>query len=202
MLLCHQNKRPTVHDSAYLAPTAVLCGDVTIGPETCVAFGAVIVAEGAPVVIDRQTIIRENAVVRATAGHAVRIGSYVLVGPHAALMGCTVADEAFLATGVTIFHGATIGRGAEVRVNGVVHVKTVLPPGAVVPIGWVAVGNPARILPPNAHDEIWAVQKPLNFPLMVYGVDREPEGTVNMQEITRRLAEGLRRHREDRMAGQ
>jgi hypothetical protein len=56
------------------------------------------------------------------------------------LVGCQVADHAFLATGSTIFNGASVGEGAEVRVNGTVHLRTALPAQAVVPIGWVAVG--------------------------------------------------------------
>ena len=65
------------------------------------------------------------------------------------------------ATGAAIFHGAYLGRGSEVRVHATVHLRTRLEPGAVVPIGWVAVGDPASILPPDRHEEIWAVQAPL-----------------------------------------
>src|SRR5262249_13954343 len=69
---------------------------------------------------------------------------------------------------------ARIGRGSEVRVHGTVHLRTRLEPGAMVPIGWVAVGDPARILPPDRHDEIWEVQKPLNFAEWVYGCEGRP----------------------------
>ena len=100
---------------------------------------------------------------RSGSHHPVRIGSNVLIGAQSALYGCTVDDEAFLATGVTIFHGAQIGARAEIRIRGVVHVNSVLPPGAVVPIGWVAVGIPAVAFPPSAHEEIWAIQQTLDF---------------------------------------
>ncbi len=199
MLIEHQGKRPFIHESAFVAPTAVVCGDVTIGPHSQVAFGAIIAAQGGSVVIGTQSIIRENAVIRATPEHSVHIGNYVLVGPNAALYGCTVADEAFLATGVTIFHAARVGKQAEVRINGVVHVNSVLPERAMVPIGWVAVGDPAQVFPPNEHERIWAIQKSLNFPLTVYGVDRSPNGSVDMKEITRRIAEGLAEHRNDQV---
>jgi carbonic anhydrase/acetyltransferase-like protein (isoleucine patch superfamily) len=110
MLIEHRGKRPSIHNSAFVATNAVVCGDVKIGPNAQVAFGAVVVAEGGSVSIGAQSIIRENAVIRATAEHSVQIGDYVLVGPHAALYGCRVEDEAFLATGVTIFHAARIGK--------------------------------------------------------------------------------------------
>ncbi len=105
-------------------------------------------------------------------------------------------SAAAAATGAAIFHGATLGRGSEVRVNGVVHLKTSLPPGSTVPIGWVAVGDPAQIFPPDQHDRIWEIQKPLNFPLTVYGLDRSE---ADMAKITRRVAEALAGHRDDKV---
>jgi carbonic anhydrase/acetyltransferase-like protein (isoleucine patch superfamily) len=199
MLLEHQGKRPRIDPTAVIAPTAVVCGDVTIGPGTHVAFGAVLTAEGAPLVLGARCVVREHALLRSTAGHPLRVGDYVLIGPHAALNGCTIEDEAFLATGVSVFHDARIGRAAEVRINGVVHVRTVLPADAMVPIGWVAVGDPVRILPPEAHDEIWAVLRPLNFPALAYGLERRADGTIDMREVTRRVTTRLAEHRNDRV---
>jgi carbonic anhydrase/acetyltransferase-like protein (isoleucine patch superfamily) len=139
----------------------------------------------------------ENAVVRSTGKHTTKIGSYCLVGPHAHLVGCTLEDCVFIATSVSVFHGARLGYGAEVRVGAVVHLRTHLPAHGSVPIGWVAVGDPAQILPPGEHERIWAIQKPLDFPQFVYGVERPPEGESNMEEITRRLSEALGSHRDD-----
>ena len=198
MLFEHRGKRPQIHETAFVAPTAVVCGDVTIGPNSHVTFGAVLVAQGNPIVIGTQSIIGENAVIRATAKYPVRIGNYVRVGPNAALYGCILEDEVFLATGVTIFQGARIGTQAEVRINGVVHVRSVLPEKSTVPINWIAVGDPAVILPPNEHEKVWAIQKPLNFPMEAYGVERAPDGSVDMRQITRQLAEAAARHRDDK----
>jgi len=79
----HRTKRPRVSESAYIAPTAVLCGDVTVGPHSRVLFGAVITAEGGPVTIRANCVIMENAVVRGVAAHPTVLGDHVLVGPHA-----------------------------------------------------------------------------------------------------------------------
>jgi carbonic anhydrase/acetyltransferase-like protein (isoleucine patch superfamily) len=73
-LLEHQGKRPRVDESAYIAPTANICGDVTIGENGRILFGAVIVAEGGPVEIGAECIVMENAVIRGTRRHPVRIG--------------------------------------------------------------------------------------------------------------------------------
>ncbi len=197
MLLEHQGKRPHIHETVYVAPTATICGDVTIGENSRVLFGAVIVAEGGPVEIGAECIVMENAIIRGTRRHPVRVGQHVLVGPRAYLTGCTVENNVFLATGATIFNGARIGMRAEVRINGVVHLKTNLPPDTTVPIGWVAVGDPAQILPPQEHDKIWVIQEPLNFPREVFGLERAPKGETIMPELTRRYARFLSKHRED-----
>jgi carbonic anhydrase/acetyltransferase-like protein (isoleucine patch superfamily) len=197
MLLEHQGKRPRIHETAYVASTATICGDVAIGENSRVLFGAVIVAEGGPVEIGSECIVMENAVIRGTRRHPVRIGNHVLVGPRAYLTGCTIEDDVFLATGATIFDGARIGTRAEVRINGAVHLKTNLPADTTVPIGWVAVDDPAQILPPHEHDKIWAIQEPLNFPREVFGLERAPKGETIMPELTRRYARFLSKHRED-----
>jgi carbonic anhydrase/acetyltransferase-like protein (isoleucine patch superfamily) len=157
-------------------------------------FGACVVAEGGSVELGENCIVMENAVIRSTGKHQTKVGSHCLVGPHAHLVGCRLEDCVFIATGVSVFHGAHLGYGVEVRVGAVVHLRTRLPAHASVPIGWVAVGDPAQILPPDQHDAIWAIQKPLEFPRFVYGVERAPEGESNMEEITRRLSEALAGH--------
>ena len=127
VLVEHRGKRPTVDPTAYVAPTAVLSGDVHVGPDARVLYGAVLTAE-------------------------------------------------------------------DGRVNGVVHVKTSLEDGALVPIGWVAVGDPAEILPPDAHDRIWGIQERLDFPGTVYGVARDTPARERME----RQVAWFAAHRDDR----
>jgi carbonic anhydrase/acetyltransferase-like protein (isoleucine patch superfamily) len=138
----------------------------------------------------------ENAVLRGTRRHALTVGDRVLIGPRAYLSGCTVEDEVFLATGAAVFNGAHLARRAEVRVNGTVHLLTVLEEESVVPIGWVAVGDPARVLPPERHEEIWAIQEPLDFPGEVFGVARSPD---MMSEIMARYTRALGHNVDDRI---
>ncbi len=142
MILEHSGKRPRIHASAYVAPNATICGDVTIGAESRVLFGAVLTAESGPVTIGEGCIIMENAVIRGVAHQPASLGDHVLVGPHAHLSGCRIEDDVFIATGACIFNGATIGPRATVRIRGIVHIQTRIPPDTVVPIGWVALGDP------------------------------------------------------------
>jgi carbonic anhydrase/acetyltransferase-like protein (isoleucine patch superfamily) len=199
MLIEHLGKRPVIDPTARIAPTAVICGAVTVGPGTSVGFGAVLTAESGPIVVGRECVIMDNAVIRGTKRHPATIGDHVLIGPGAYLSGCAIRDCVFLATGSRVFNGAIIGARAEVRINATVHLLTNLPEDATVPIGWVAVGDPARILPPEAHDEIWAIQEPLNFPKEIFGVDRPKPGETRMPEMMARYCRALSRHRDDRV---
>jgi carbonic anhydrase/acetyltransferase-like protein (isoleucine patch superfamily) len=199
MILEHDHRRPVIDPTAWIAPTAVVCGNVRVGAGSRVLFGSCLIAEGKPMTIGENCIVMENAVLRSTDDHELIVGNYCLVGPHAHVVGCMIEDGVFIATGATVLHGARLHANVEIRVNAVVHLQTELASGAVVPIGWVAVGNPAAILPPDRHREIWAIQKPLNFPEFVYGVSRtNDEDTMPaMQEITQRRSEALGRHRND-----
>lgn len=198
MIIEHEGKRPHVDPSARVAPNATLCGDVCIGAGTSIGFGAVIVAESGPVTIGENCVVMDTAVLRGTRRAPLTLGDGVLVGPRACLTGCTIEDEAFLATGATVFNGARIGARSVVRINGIVHIRTVLPPDSTVPLAWIAIGDPAAILPPDRHDEIWAIQKQLDFPSYVFGMQR-PEGHDGpLPPVARRYAPFLLRHRGDR----
>jgi carbonic anhydrase/acetyltransferase-like protein (isoleucine patch superfamily) len=172
----------TIHPDAWVSPTAVVRGDVTIGPGSRVLDLAVLQGELGPITIGADVVVMEHALLRGRTDHPVVIGDAVLVGPHTHLNGTTVEDEVFVATGVSMFPGSRAGAGSELRIRSTLHVNSRLEPGTVVPIGWVAAGDPARLFPPDRHDELWAVQEPLDFPGTVYGVER---GT-SMREIMRR----------------
>jgi carbonic anhydrase/acetyltransferase-like protein (isoleucine patch superfamily) len=197
MRLEHRGRSPVVDPSAYVAPTAVLCGDVRVGPDARILFGAVLTAEDGRIDVGARCVVMENALLRGRAAHPVRLGDDVLVGPHAHLNGTVVGAGCFLATGSSLFPGSRLGRDVEVRINGVVHANTVLEDGALVPIGWVAVGDPAQVLAPGQHDEIWAVQERLDFPQTVYGLPREASARERME----RQAAWFAAHRDDRPAG-
>ncbi len=198
MILEHKGKIPKIHESAYVAPNATICGEVEIGPGSSVLFGAVLTAEGGPIRLGQNCIVMENAVLRASGHHPLTVGDNVLMGPQSYLTGCSVEDDVFVAAGSRIFNGARIGRGSEVRINGIVHLRTVLPPGSLVPIGWVAVGDPVLISPPDRHEDIEAVQRPLNFPKFVFGLDREKDGSSLMPRIAPRYNRALAAHKDDK----
>jgi gamma-carbonic anhydrase len=202
VLFEHEGRRPTVAADAWVAPTAVLVGDVVVGPGCRVLHQAVLTDDGGPVELDRDVTVMEHALLRGREAHPVRVGASVLIGPHAHVNGATIEAAAFVATGAAIFPGAFVGRGAEIRINGVVHVNTRVAEAAVLPIGWVAVGDPAQFLPPEQHEAIWRVQRQLDFPGTLWGLSRSAGADQSVGETQEAVGRWYRelfgRHIDDR----
>jgi carbonic anhydrase/acetyltransferase-like protein (isoleucine patch superfamily) len=124
VILSSGTKKPKIHASSYVAPTATISGEVTIGAECAVLHGAVVTAEGAPVTIGDRSVVMENAVLKASGGAALQyplsIGERCIVGPHAYVVGATIGNGAFVASGAKIFNGAVVEDGASVGAGAVV----------------------------------------------------------------------------------
>jgi len=172
MIVSSNGKKPKIHSSSYVAPSATIGGDVTIGSGCAVLHGAVIVSEGAPVTIGSDTVIMENAVLKASGGSAVQfplsIGERCIVGPHAYVVGATIGEGCFVASGSKIFNGATLEDGSGVALGGIVHVNTRLPERASVPMQHIAFGDPATIYPPEKAPE---VHRLVNFYEAVFNME-------------------------------
>lgn len=100
-------------------------------------YGAVIASAGPPVVLGHGVVVMANAVVRSVGGDCrpafpVEIGADSLIGPLAALTGCTVGEACYVATGVMVFHAAAVGNGSRLGAGSIVHTGAELPPGSRV----------------------------------------------------------------------
>ena len=195
MLFEHQGMLPTVHPTASIAPSAVVSGDVEIAEHVHVMHGAIVTSEGGRIRIGAHSIVMENAVIRGVTGNDAVIADHCLIGPHAYVSGATIESEVFLATGSRVFNGAVIGSRSEVRIDAIVHLRTELAERTVVPIGWVAVGTPPLIAPPEQHEAIWDRQRELDFPEYVFGVDAHTPDL--MIQVTERYGARLERHADD-----
>jgi carbonic anhydrase/acetyltransferase-like protein (isoleucine patch superfamily) len=203
MEIRHRDSSPSVDPDAYVAPTAVLSGEVRIGPGSCVLHGAVISADGGPVEIGANSVIMEHAVLRATPRHQLTIGDHVLAGPHSYLTGCAIGDEVFIATGAMVFNGARMGRASSIALCGAVHIGCVVPPQTRIPIGWVAVGDPARLYPPGEAESIRAgLDEAGGFLPFVFGADPAADRSQQMRTALRRYSSFLSRsHQGDEPIG-
>jgi carbonic anhydrase/acetyltransferase-like protein (isoleucine patch superfamily) len=201
VLVEHRGSRPQIHPTAWIAPNAVLSGNVVIGPHARVLYGAVLTAEGRrPVTIGQHCVIMEQAVLRAAGPWPLEIGDYVLVGPHAYLSGCSVGSGSFIATGAMVFNGARLGASCVVALGGKVHIETHLADNAFVPIGFIAIGRPGRIYAPEEAPAVHEELNRIGFLAHVFGVD--PAGRRRLEAMTEamtRYTRSLGAHRDDRI---
>jgi len=120
-------------------------GDVTIGAESSVWYGAVVRGDMAPIVIGSQTNLQDGTVVHVDDGVPCHVGSRVGVGHRVILHGCTVEDDCLIGMGSVLLNKVHIGSGS------VVAAGSVLPEGMQVPPRSLVMGVPARIV--GAVDE-------------------------------------------------
>jgi len=203
MLVEHAGRRPWVDPDAYVAPNAVLSGGVRVGAGSRVLFGAVLTDDGGPVEIGERCVVMEHAVLRGTTRHPVTVGNDVLVGPHAYVSGATIDDAVFIATGAMVFNGAHMGTASSVALGGAVHIACRLEPGTRVPIGWVAVGDPAELHPPDQVDAIrGGIDAQGGFLPYVFGVDPTLARPEAMRAAMTRYTRALGSHRGDSVVEQ
>src|SRR5215218_10250739 len=125
MLVRNRRAEPIIDPSAFVAPTAVLVGRVSVGPRARIMYGAVLDSEASKVEV--------GATSAGGADLPVVVGDHAFVGPHATLLGCAVKPACYVATGATILQGATVESGAVVAVGPLVHANTKVPSEVFVP---------------------------------------------------------------------
>ena len=140
---------PTLPQSGrvYIAPGAHVIGQVKLGDESSVWFGAVIRGDNEPIVIGNRTNIQENSVLHVDPGFPMVIGDDCTIGHGVVLHGCTIGEGCLIGMGSTIMNGAKIGAGSVVGANALITEGKVFPPKSLI------VGSPAkaiRSLDPNA----------------------------------------------------
>lgn len=142
---------PKVAATAWVAPLAVLIGDVTVRSGAGVYFGAVIRGDLAPIVIGERSNVQDNVTLHADPGHPLEIGKGVSIGHNAVLHGCTVEDDCLIGMSATIMNGSKVGRGSLVAAGAVVLEGTDIPAGSLV------AGVPAKVRRALTSEEIKAI---------------------------------------------
>ena len=132
------DQQPTVPASAWVAPSAELIGDVQLGEEASVWFGAVIRADNTPIVVGARANIQEGAMLHSDPGAPCTVGEGCTVGHHAILHGCTLGANVLVGMGATVLNRAVIGEDCLVGAGALVT------EGKVFPVGHLIVGSPAR----------------------------------------------------------
>jgi carbonic anhydrase/acetyltransferase-like protein (isoleucine patch superfamily) len=118
LILSFQDKTPVIGKNVFIAPTAVVIGDVQIGDDSSIWYGTVLRGDMAPIRIGCQTNIQDNSVVHTDHGHPATIGDRVSVGHRAVVHGCTLEDEALIGIGAIVLNGARVGTGGPANFTG------------------------------------------------------------------------------------
>jgi carbonic anhydrase/acetyltransferase-like protein (isoleucine patch superfamily) len=129
-----------IHPSAFIASTASVMGDVTLGEDVSVWYSAVVRGDMAPIVIGAQSNIQDGTIVHVDEGVPCTVGRRVGVGHRVILHGCTVGDDCLIAMGSVLLNRVIIGTGSVVAAGAVV------PEGMQVPPGSLVMGVPGRIV--------------------------------------------------------
>ncbi|ADU66505.1 gamma carbonic anhydrase family protein [Desulfurispirillum indicum] len=132
---------PTVHESCFVAPTAVLIGDLVLAPQASIWYGAILRADVNFIRVGARTNIQDGAVVHVNGNpsHPTVIGEDVTVGHNVTLHGCHIGDRVLVGMGAIVLNGATIGDDCVIGAGAVVK------QGMDIPAGSMVVGNPAVI---------------------------------------------------------
>lgn len=131
---------PEIDPSVWLAPGAVVVGDVAIGADSAVFYNAVLRGDCAAITIGQRTNLQDSVVVHVDDAFPTVVGNDVSVGHAAVLHGCTIGDGCLIGMSSTVMSGAVVEPGAMVAAGALVT------PGKVVPSGMLAAGVPAKII--------------------------------------------------------
>lgn len=144
---------PKVADTAWVAPGAVLVGQVRLAPDASVWYNAVLRADNEPIVIGEGSNLQDNVSAHVDAGAPLTVGRGVSVGHNAVLHGCTIEDDVLIGMHATVMNHAVIGAGSLVAAGALVLEGTVVPPRSLV------AGVPAKVRRELGDEEVAAIRQ-------------------------------------------
>ena len=148
MIRAFRGKHPQIHPSVYVAEDAHIIGDVVVGADSSIWFGAIVRGDVFPIRIGERTNIQDGTVVHVSSGtHATVLEDEVTVGHNVTLHGCTVERGCLIGIGAIVLDGARIGAQSLVAAGALVSPGTVIPPRSLV------MGMPARVKRPLTDEE-------------------------------------------------
>ncbi len=146
-LVLHLGKSPILHPTTYLAASAVVIGDVSLGAHSSVWPLCVLRGDINSIRIGTGSNLQDGTIVHLADDYGVEVGDYVTVGHGAVLHACRIEDECLIGMRATILDGAVIGR------RSIVGAGALVPKGMVVPPGSMVLGLPARVVRPLREEE-------------------------------------------------
>ncbi len=139
-LVHHLGRTPDIERAAFVAPNATVVGDVTLGSQASVWYGAVLRGDINSIVIGDGTNVQDGAIVHLADHHGVRVGNYTTIGHAAIIHACEIGDECLIGMGATVLDGAVVGDRCIIGAHALVTQRMVVPAGSMV------LGAPAKIV--------------------------------------------------------
>ena len=140
MLISYKGKTPQIAANAFVADNAVIIGDVTVGPDASVWFGAVVRGDNGHIEIGRGSNVQDNATLHCEPGHPLTVGEDVTIGHNAVVHCASVGDGALIGMGAIVLDEAQVGEGAIVGAGAVVTQRAQIPANALV------LGVPGKVI--------------------------------------------------------
>ncbi len=141
-------KVPSVSTSAYVAESAQVIGDVALGVQSSVWFGAVVRGDNGRIVVGRRSNVQDGAILHSSPGRRLVIGQGVTVGHQAMLHGCEIGDGSLIGIQAVVLDGAVVGDHCLIGAGAVVTA------GMQVPARSLVLGAPARVVRPLRDEEL------------------------------------------------
>lgn len=157
MIYNFKDKKPKTDEAVFIAPSADIIGEVTLGKDVSVWFNATIRADLSPVTIGDGTNVQDNCVIHVDTDKPTTVGKNVIIGHNVILHGCTVGDNSLIGMGAVVLNGAVIGEGCVVGAGALVTENKKFPDRSLI------IGSPAKAIRTLTDEQ---VQKILE------GVDR------------------------------
>ena len=132
-------KEPLLGEGVFIAPGALVSGEVEIGDDSSVFYNTVIRGDVNSIAIGSETNIQDNCTLHVSSTYSLEVGSGVTVGHNAVVHGCKVGDNVMIGIGAIVLDGAVIGR------DSIVAAGSLVPPGKVYPPGSMIMGSPAKV---------------------------------------------------------
>jgi carbonic anhydrase/acetyltransferase-like protein (isoleucine patch superfamily) len=147
------DQQPQIHPTAFVADSAQLIGDVVMGEDSSVWFGAVARGDTETITIGAGSNVQDASVLHADHGFPLTIGERVTVGHQVMLHGCTIGDESLIGIGAVVLNGAHIGKHCLVGAGSLVTEGKVFPDGSMI------LGSPARVVRQLTPEQIEGLRR-------------------------------------------
>ena len=143
----HLHSSQSVHSTAFIAPGAVVLGDVSLAEDASVWYGCVLRADIQSIRIGRGTNVQDGTIIHLASDRGTTVGDYVTCGHKCLLHACSVGDEVLVGMGAILMDGVEIGARSIIGAGALVTKGTVVPPGSLV------MGSPAKVVRPLSEAE-------------------------------------------------